>query len=169
MDAPTNHVQAAVRAELARDERLPHADAIAIGVEDGVVTLRGTVGSPAQRHAAVAAARRPEGVSHVNDQLKLELLHGDRVADAQLAGRALQRQIGDREVPAGALDVEVDEGWLTLKGVADSQLQSDSAFDAVAALPGVLGVTNEVTVVQPGAGRRVSATADEQVRENVIT
>ena len=37
-------------------------------------------------------------------------------------------------------------GWVTLTGDVDVQLQSDIAFDHVAGLPGVTGTTNEIEV-----------------------
>ena len=49
-------IESAVRAELMADPRLPHPGEVAIEVDAGVVTLRGTVGSFAQLRAAVASA-----------------------------------------------------------------------------------------------------------------
>ena len=52
-----DQVRENVRAELESDERLPHPDEIAVEAHGSEVTLRGTVGSFAQRRAAVADAR----------------------------------------------------------------------------------------------------------------
>jgi osmotically-inducible protein OsmY len=52
----------------------------------------------------------------------------------------------DVEIPAELLDVHVGDGWVTLKGDVDFQYQSDDAFDDVASLMGVVGVTNEIRV-----------------------
>ena len=60
----------------------------------------------------------------------------------------LQRLIWDPEIPGGYLDVDVRDGWLTLKGEVDYQYQSDRAFDHAASLYGVTGVTNEIRVVE---------------------
>jgi osmotically-inducible protein OsmY len=49
---------------------------------------------------------------------------------------------------------------LTLKGDVDVQLQSDVAFDHVAGLPGVTGVTNEIEV---GRARRARDRLTEMV------
>lgn len=45
---------------------------INVDVENGAVTLRGTVGSAAQKTAAVNAAKGVEDVTKVNDQLKVD-------------------------------------------------------------------------------------------------
>jgi osmotically-inducible protein OsmY len=55
----------------------------------------------------------------------------------------------DIEVPAEAIDVKVQDGWVTLEGSVGYQFQSDDAFDDVASLYGVTGVTNEIKVVEP--------------------
>src|SRR5690242_7053986 len=69
MDTPDQRVRADVSAALAADPRLPYADEVAVSAYLGTVTLRGTVGSFAQRRAAVADARRTAGVSGVYDEL----------------------------------------------------------------------------------------------------
>jgi hypothetical protein len=71
------------RAEIASDPHIPHPAEIAVEVVDGTATLRGTVGSFAQRHAAVADARRTKGVEYVDDWLQVRLLDRDRREDAE--------------------------------------------------------------------------------------
>ena len=137
-----------VRAELAQDPRLPYADEIAVETFGETVTLRGTVGSFAQQRAAVADARRTRGVVDVYDELQVRLLGDDRREDAEIRGAALQRLVWDSEIPGDYLDARVDDGWVTLKGDVDFQFQSDLAFDDVAGLQGVTGVTNEIRVVE---------------------
>jgi osmotically-inducible protein OsmY len=142
------HVIAAVRETLARDPRIPYPDEIAVEAFGGSVALRGTVGSFAQEHAAVADARRTRGVFDVLNELELRLLSDDRRQDAEIRGAALQRLIWDPDIAAGYLDVQVKHGWVTLKGEVDYQYESDRAFDRVARLRGVTGLTNELKVVQ---------------------
>ena len=69
----------------------------------------------------------------------------DRRDDDEIRGAALQSLAWDVEVPE-AVDVDVTDGWVTLTGDVGYQFQSDAAFDDVASLYGVLGVTNEITV-----------------------
>jgi osmotically-inducible protein OsmY len=141
------HVVDDVRAELAADPRLPYADEIAVEASGDTVILRGTVGSFAQQRAAVSDARRARGVADVLDELQVRLLGDDRRHDAEIRGAALQRLSSDSEIPADSLDVSVKDGWVTLKGEVGFQFQSDVAFDNVAGVHGVTGVTNEIKVV----------------------
>jgi osmotically-inducible protein OsmY len=148
MTMTDDNIQSAVRTEIASDPRLPDPGAIAVEAYGGAVTLRGTVGSFAQRRAAVADARRARGVFDVSDEIDVRLLNEDRRKDAEIRGAALQRLIWDPEIPGDYLDVRVKDGWVTLDGEVDYQYQSDRAFDHVASLYGVTGVTNDVKVVE---------------------
>jgi osmotically-inducible protein OsmY len=79
----------------------------------------------------------------------VRLLNDNRRDDAEIRGAALQMLMWDVEIPAELLDVHVGDGWVTLKGDVDFQYQSDDAFDDVASLMGVVGVTNEIRVTTP--------------------
>lgn len=134
-----------VRAALAGDPRLAD-DAIAVSGGAGDVTLRGTVSSVKHRRAAVEAARSVAGVEDVSDLLKVRLLPGDP-RDDKLRGGALQSLISDLRVPDDNVDVDVEAGWVTLKGEVKHQSESDAAFEDVAGLEDVGGITNEIKVV----------------------
>jgi osmotically-inducible protein OsmY len=128
-----------VLASLALDPRIPESTEIAVQADEGIVTLRGTVESFGQRRAAY----------EVDDQLKVNLLGKDRRDDDEIRGAALQILIWDTEVPSDVVDVKVEDGWVTLKGEVSYQFESDAAYDDVATLYGVIGVTNEIRVINP--------------------
>ena len=85
----------------------------------------------------------------VDDWLQVRLLDRDRRQDAEVRGAALQRLQWDSEIPGDAIRVSVKDGWVTLKGDVVFQFQSDEAFNRVASLHGVTGVTNEIRVDEP--------------------
>jgi osmotically-inducible protein OsmY len=136
----------AVIASLDRDPRIPDSAEIAVSVDGGMVELRGTVESFGQRRAAGDDANKIEGVYEVDNKLKVDLIGADRREDEEIRGVALQALIWDTEVPSDSIDVKVEDGWVTLKGDVTYQFQSDSAYDDVATLFGVYGVTNEIKV-----------------------
>jgi osmotically-inducible protein OsmY len=136
-----------IRASLLDDPRIPDPSEIAVLAEDGVVTLRGTVGSFKQRRAAVSDARNADQDYDVRDELNVRLLDEWAREDADIRGIALQILMWDVEIPAEAIDVKVSEGWVTLKGTVTYQFESDAAFEDVASLYGVVGITNEIKVV----------------------
>jgi osmotically-inducible protein OsmY len=149
MNFTNEQVIAAVRGTLASDPRLPYPDEIAVEAFGGSVALRGTVGSFAQQRAAVHDARRTRGVIDVLDELEVRFLNDDRREDAEIRGAVMQRLIWDPDIAADYLDIEVKDGWVTVRGEVDFQYQSDSAFERVERVRGVTGITNELKVVQP--------------------
>ena len=137
-----------IRTVLDGDSRVDHAREIAISSHSGWVLLRGTVGSPRQRGAAIEIAKSVAGVRNVADELRVDLR--DRWEDGELRGVALQALIADASVPADRIEVAVSDGWLTLKGEVKHQAASDAAFAIVSRLPGAGGITNEIRVITAG-------------------
>ena len=135
-----------VKAALARDPRVDHDQAIAVFASAGVVTLRGTVESVNQRHAAVEDAHAVTGVAAVYDELNLRPIPHDP-RDDEMRGTVLQLLIRDPRVPETTIDVAVADGWVTLKGEVRHQHESDAAFEDVEKLEGVGGITNAINVV----------------------
>jgi osmotically-inducible protein OsmY len=142
-------IEGEIISKLELDPRIQDPQEIAIRADGDVVTLRGTVGSFAQRRAAVDDARKTDGVVDVFDEIKVRLLDDYMREDTDIQGAALQSLMWDVEVPADSIDVSVEDGWVTLKGEVNFQFQSDDAFDDVASLVGVTGVSNEIKVVEP--------------------
>ena len=144
-------LEAAVLEHLDSDPRILDSTEIAVSVESNVVVLRGTVESLSQRRAAgqvahTVALRRTHGAYEVDNQLKVNLPRAARREDDELRGVALQALVWDTEVPSDTVEVKVDDGWVTLKGEVTYQFQSDAAYEDVASLSGVYGITNEIKV-----------------------
>ena len=130
-----NRVQAILRLDAA----IP-ADAIAVEVQNRVVTLLGTVDWPYQREAARSAAARIAGVARVGDRIKVS--GPPSVAD--LRGRilaALERLV---ETEAAALEIEVRDGVVRLTGTLDGAAARAAAEEAAKAAPGVIEIRNNL-------------------------
>jgi osmotically-inducible protein OsmY len=139
----------AVLASMDLDPRIPDSLEIAVEADGGAVTLRGTVESFSQRRAAADDARKVGGVYDVYNELKVSLTGADRRDDDEIRGIALQFLIWDVDVPSDSVDVKVSDGWVTLTGNVSYQFESNAAYEDVAGLFGVFGVTNEIRVVNP--------------------
>src|SRR6476661_4809817 len=124
------------------------SDAIAVSADDGVVTLRGTVGSFRQKREAKQDAERVYGVKSVDNRLEVRILNEDRRDDADLRGSVLQALMLDSIVPS-TIDAKVDAGWVTLTGTAEWQFQRDEAEFIAANILGVVAVNNEVELMGP--------------------
>jgi len=138
-------LQQAVLAELNWE---PSVTAAHIGVTThaGVVTLTGHVASFAQKHAAEAAVRRVRGVKAVAEEIEVHLSRETERADDEIAGAATGRFKWDVSIPADAITVTVEKGWVTLTGEVDWHYQRDAASIEVRALFGVRGVSNRVRI-----------------------
>jgi osmotically-inducible protein OsmY len=140
-------LQEAVIADLERDPRIPEPLTIAVAAQGNVVTLRGTVETFRQRHAAVDVARQVEGVGEIDDQLHVQLGPMDHREDDEIRAAALQKLIRDAEVPADSIDVRVRDGWVTLTGYVEYEPQRAAAYDDVATVDGVTGISNEIKLL----------------------
>ena len=141
-------LQRHVNDELLWDPKLDSA-AIAVSADDGVVTLRGTVGSFLEKREAKKDAERVYGVESVNNELEVRILNEDRRADADLRGAVLQALMLDSLVPS-TISAKVDDGAVSLTGTANWQFQRDEARFVAGNVRGVITVEDEIELVAPG-------------------
>lgn len=132
--------------ELAREPQLPDADAIAVAVKDGAVTLTGHATDYAEKLAADRAAARVRGVRAVADDVQVRV-PGQPRDDSDLAWAMARILPGDSEIPEGAVRARVQGGWVTLEGEVESDRQRRAVEELVRNIRGVLAVTNDVQVI----------------------
>ena len=126
----------------------PSLDAAHIGVsvEKGVVTLTGHVASFAQKQAAITAVRRINGVRAIAEEIEVRYPFEKKLADDEIAKRALDILDWDSTVPARAIQVLVRNGWVTLTGDVDWYFQKQAAEDDIRKLSGVHGIINNIAI-----------------------
>ena len=113
---------------------------------EGDIVLRGTVGTLLQRAEAVRVAGTVPGVRHVEDGLRVHVMGVDGRTDADTAAAVLDALIADEEVHARDVEVDVDDGAVTLRGVVEVASQRERAQRIAMAVPGVASVTNQLRV-----------------------
>jgi osmotically-inducible protein OsmY len=121
---------------------------IEVLVEQSVVTLNGYVNSYAEKLAAMAATRRVKGVQVITDNLEVRYPFA-KTADDQIAQRACDVLDWNVLVPARAIEVTVEDGWITLSGRVDWHYERAAAEEDVRKLAGVQGVTNDIVISNP--------------------
>jgi osmotically-inducible protein OsmY len=141
-------LEKAVRDELFWDPMLDIAQ-IAVSADDGVVTLRGTVGSLPQKIGAGRAAKNVKGVYEVKNQLEVRPVIGDQHDDAELRARVLQALMYNSLVPS-TIDAKAKDGYVTLTGRCNWQFERLEAERVAGNVPGVWGVKSEI-VLEPAA------------------
>jgi osmotically-inducible protein OsmY len=134
-----------VLAELAWE---PSVEAAHIGVtaRDGVVTLTGHVSRFAEKQAAQSATLRVKGVKAVAEEIEVKLPFDVKRGDDDIARAAIERLSWDSTIPKDAIQVAVQDGWVTLSGVVEWHFEHDAAAQDVRRLWGVVGVSNLITL-----------------------
>ena len=147
MSDTTTTLQRVVMEALA-DNPIVHADEVAVQVLDdaGDIVLRGTVGTLVQRAEAVRAAGAVPGVRHVEDGLRVHVMGIDGRTDADTEAAVLDALDADDEVHARDVEVDVDDGAVTLRGLVEIASQRERAQRIAMAVPGVASVTNQLRV-----------------------
>jgi osmotically-inducible protein OsmY len=120
--------------------------AIGVSVDNGVVTLRGDVGTYTERAAAERVTLAVYGVKAVANDLNVRLTKGYERTDTDIAQAAASALQWSTVVPSNRVTVAVSNGFVTLKGNLDWQYQKEAAARAVRDLTGVRGVNDHITV-----------------------
>jgi osmotically-inducible protein OsmY len=118
---------------------------IGVIVEDGIVTLTGSVDSYPEKWEAEKAALRVAGVKAVANEIDVRLSTSSFRTDEDIARAACDILEWNVSLP-NDLQVVVEDGWVTLAGHVQWYYQKDTAGNAVKYLTGVRGVSNNITV-----------------------
>lgn len=119
---------------------------IVVNVENGWVTLDGSVGSYWQKITAADLAFTVTGVIDVQNELTIVPTRD--VEDESIAQNIKEtiKLGGDADVDK--IDVIVRNGRVTLKGVADTHSEAMAAYDAAIYTTGVTHVDDQITVLR---------------------
>ncbi|VVD34379.1 BON domain-containing protein [Paraburkholderia dioscoreae] len=144
-------LQEEVADELAWDPAVSLTD-IELEVKDRVVTLSGHPASYAEKLAAEKAAKRVAGVKSVVVKMDIRLPHSDVRTDEDIATAVrsiLKWTVGVSDVN---VQVEVDNGWVTLRGRLERAYQRHLAARMINPMRGVTGLSNLIEVHESPAG-----------------
>ncbi len=121
---------------------------VSSSVEDGIVTLSGTVGLYQDKLDAAKKVKKLANVSGVRNDIAVA---GETVPDRQLQQKLAKQLAYDRvgyfDNTFNYLALSVQDGVVTLDGDTMNDVAKDSALAIVARMPGVRDVVNDVTVL----------------------
>lgn len=119
-------------------------------VEDGIVTLTGTVNLYQDKIDAAKKVKKLANVTGVRNDIAVA---GKNVPDGQLQQKLAKKlaydRVGYRDNTFNYLALDVKDGVVTLSGDTVWDVPKDSALSIVARTPGVKDVVNEVKVLPP--------------------
>lgn len=138
---------AQIQADLTKSLRNKRFKGVTSSVQDGVVTLRGTVDVYSDKQEADKRAHRQKNVNSVQNLIEVG---GPPVEDGtlrdKLASKLAYDRVGYGTTAFNALTIGVKNGVVTLGGVAYGPMDRDSAVSLVANYPGVKDVIDNITV-----------------------
>jgi osmotically-inducible protein OsmY len=143
-----SEIQQDVLRELKWDTRVEETD-VGVEVDDGVVTLSGTVTSWGKRHAAAEAAHRVSGVLDVANDIVVKTPGTPGLTDTEIARAVRNALAWDVFVPEARIQSTVSNGVVTLDGSVDSWPELEDAARAVRNLSGVRAVMNLIRIKPP--------------------
>lgn len=162
-----SQLQQDVMAEL-KWEPAVQAAQIGVEVKNGVVTLAGEVGSYNEKWNAERAAQRVAGVKALAIDLKVKLPQSGERTDADIARSAKNVLSWTSSLPADAIQVVVENGWVTLSGRVPWQYQRTDAANCVRALMGVVGVSNQIVIQSAPSAALVKSDIEAALKRRAI-
>lgn len=131
--------------ELKWDSRIGWSG-IEVQVNDGVVTLAGTVSSYAKKAAAQEAAHLVPGVLDVANDIEVKPAGALVRTDTDIAMAVRNSLEWDALVNNERIQSTVSDGWVTLEGDVDFWREREDAERAILRLAGVVGVVNKIKI-----------------------
>lgn len=135
--------------ELRWDPRVEVKD-IEIKMENGTVILTGTVKSFNEKRAAEQDIRTLKNVTAVKN--KLEVLHRSSVHpefDSEIQQEILRNLRKDEDIEAKSIEIDVNSGYVTLKGTQKSYWTKVKAENLASDVTGVIDVFDRIEVQPP--------------------
>lgn len=145
MNNSDSALQKSIIAELNFDPSVKEAE-IGVEVKDGTVTLSGQVSSSLQKWHAERAAQRIPGIKAIVVDMAVILPGGIQLTDTDIAHAVEHILRWKSFLPADAVKVIVENGWVKLSGRVDWEYQRQATIDAIRHLKGVIGVEDLLTL-----------------------
>ena len=138
-------VQADIASSLERNADVEREN-VAIEVDDGEVTLSGTVDSWLAYTEAEEAARYTVGVEAVTNNLQIEPPAGAEADRAEIRSDVRDQLDWDYRVDENDVNVAVDDGVVTLTGTVENFSAKEAAAADAWSVTGVIDVVNNIEV-----------------------
>jgi osmotically-inducible protein OsmY len=119
---------------------------IGVAVNDGVVTLTGSVSTYAEKMTAEQATKRLVGVKAVANDLEVRPTFPSQPNDTEIAQAVIRALEWDVSIPHDLIKARVAKGTVTLEGEVKFWYQRQAAVNAVRGLKGVQGIVNLISI-----------------------
>jgi osmotically-inducible protein OsmY len=148
-------------------EPLLHAAEIGVTVNDGIVTLTGTVDNYIKKNEAETAAKNVKGVKAVVEKIEIKYnTVWDGKSDLDIANEIISALRWNWNVPNDTVKVKVENGWVTLDGDLTWNYQREAAKNAVKNLEGVKGIYNNIKIKSDNTDTIEKASIEKALSRN---
>lgn len=121
-----------------------HTTEIGVIAKNGIVTLTGTVDNYYKKNEVEKAAKKVNGVKAIVEKIEVKQNNTKSLNDNYIAEKILNIFKSNFSIPDEKIKLKVEKGWVTLEGNVNWNYQKEAAKNAVIALMGVRGVTNNI-------------------------
>lgn len=119
---------------------------IMVNVDNGIVTLSGSVSNYYEKSLAERVAKNIQGVRGVVEELQVNLGESFKRSDEEIAKATIRAIEWDSAIPSDSVKVLVEHGIVTLTGDAEFQYQRERAYQDVKYIYGVKSIINNIAI-----------------------
>ena len=124
------------------------ASGVLVSVDNGLVTLAGTVKSYAEKQEAFESARHVSGVRAVNNEIIIFNPEEKKTVSDKKIETAIKNALAwNPHVDEETIDLQVDNGIVTLRGCVRHYSQRLKTESIVSEIKGVKKIINEISIV----------------------
>jgi osmotically-inducible protein OsmY len=127
-------------------EPVLESNKIEVSVQDGIVTLAGTVDNYNQKKEAEHTIKDISGVKTIIDDVLVDLSFSAIRSDKEISSSVIKALEEKWIIPDHKLKVTVKDGWVTLEGVLHWNFQRKTADNAIRYMKGVRGVIDKIVI-----------------------
>jgi len=119
---------------------------IGVDANDGVITLSGVVDSYIKKSQAEDTAKKITGVKAVVEKIAVKFNNDDEKSDSEIAIEVLNALKSNKNIPFDRVQIEVEDGHVTLDGKLEWNHQKEAAQKAASNIDGIKVLTNNIKI-----------------------
>ncbi len=158
-------LQADVLEAIRWEPLLRQAD-ITVEANEGVITLSGTVGNYIRKSQVVDAAKAITGVKAVVERIEVRFDTYDEKSDVEIAIEVLNALKANKDIPFDRVQIEVENGHVTLDGVMEWNHQKQAAQKSASTVGGIKVLTNHIEIKTDSPDDIEKAEIEEAIKRN---
>ena len=139
---------------------------IGVDANDGVITLSGIVSSYIKKSQAVDTAKKITGVKAVVEKIEIEFNTNDEKSEAEIAVGVLNALKSNRDIPFDRLQIEVEDGHVTLDGKLEWNHQKQAAQQLAGTIDGIKVLTNHIEIESDSPDDIEKADIEQAIERN---